>query len=525
MGGKTLKDLLLWPSRVVEQLLADSTMGQRLLKNVQGGLAVRTFYSGIDTPSICLNYIVEALKICGQDIGKGVHVVHGADIKTACQQIMLNSENGPEHVFANIHERLPAKLAHTLASLEERYVQLKELKKSKDSRAPSAVAEIGEGIVQQVMAVMRSLELHKAEIFSEIATSWCQRHGQECPCCRNKTGKSEDFGLSIVIAGSTCVAWSAAGLRMKFMHPSFATFVAMMVEIRATGPDLFVHECTTEFPAELLEVMLGQMYTVTVFPELDPRQLGWPMHRLRQYVVCHKKSSVYMTGTVDGFYKMFARKLGCTGDVFYVAPPEDILKLGQELARKRKMAMPQGAKEVDFNMMLTGCQQSRINDYDKQKPDDKVSWFADLNYNDQCGPRPSENIPVLLTHHMIWSWQAQRPNVPKEGYLMQGLPVYEVDGVPFRNPFAAYLDDGTLKPADVDTTSGNGMTFIVVGTLLAYVLSSTERVSPQNTRRGFSADMGLGAEPSEEELVSSVYSFLSGLQHQQPLTKRRRTSE
>jgi hypothetical protein len=75
--------------------------------------ALTTHYTGYDAFGIALHYLQQALQTrFSRNIGKGVRMVHAADIKPLCRKVLaaFPPEMQYEHVFGDMLQRLPAEM-------------------------------------------------------------------------------------------------------------------------------------------------------------------------------------------------------------------------------------------------------------------------------------------------------------------------------------------------------------------------------------------------------------------------------
>ena len=85
------------------------------------------------------------------------------------------------------------------------------------------------------------------------------------------------------IAGTPCVAWSSMGNQDGVDGDSMLHFLIWIGLRRLLQEPIIIQENVPQFPVSLLAEYLP-MYFIEVVV-LSPQQLGWPIHRSRQYVV------------------------------------------------------------------------------------------------------------------------------------------------------------------------------------------------------------------------------------------------
>ena len=244
------------------------------------------------------------------------------------------AESRALHVFDDVLARIPDDI---MAEIRKRMPDYDKMKATTDKNVQAAMYQQA---VSAYKTIADILESKRHAIFNNRTTSSCHVHGGHCPCSTFALGPNADceFLLTLVVAGSTCVAFSDEGLQLGIGHPSFLVWLVFIMELKTLRPKVFIHECVCAFPWKLFVHFLHGIYTITVYTTLCPTMMGHPIRRPRQYVVGHLLGSVTTTGTMEQFTHLFARKLEavCTGNVFYVAPEADVNRMLHELARRRR---------------------------------------------------------------------------------------------------------------------------------------------------------------------------------------------
>lgn len=96
------------------------------------------------------------------------------------------------------------------------------------------------------------------------------------------------------IAGTSCTAWSPAGLQDGEQALSHAHFLAWAGLRKKSCEPLVIQECTDKFPRNVFYEVLPE-YDWS-FAVITPLSFGWPIRRDRQWAVC------LSIVTVDIFY-------------------------------------------------------------------------------------------------------------------------------------------------------------------------------------------------------------------------------
>ena len=109
-------DLFAWPASVVSLLAKQKQEKQRLQNAFKRGIALRTHYSGVETPSLILQWLGEACVSQGLWSGRscrhgaGVLLLHSVDTSPNAQQFMRACNT--RCLFTDILDRLPAEVPH-----------------------------------------------------------------------------------------------------------------------------------------------------------------------------------------------------------------------------------------------------------------------------------------------------------------------------------------------------------------------------------------------------------------------------
>ena len=288
-----------------------------LVQNVCMGVEMRTHYSGVETPSICMHWIIRALQLRGCQVPDGAfQCVHACDYAPGPQALIkaMQPENvRPQHLFGNVLDRLPD---WCRVEIGKHIPDFKTIKQAKGAERKQLQSEGARGL-----GVVANILMSNADtLFNENTKADCLRHGEQC-CC----SVFASSGLKVSVAGSTCVAWSARGAGMGIFDNSFLPFVVWACEVRALKPHVIFHECTPRFPRSLIGHFLSDLYEMHDFSGC-PTQFGFPAKRPRQILTLNLRSQTRFVGSPADFRELFARQLLLSADVFFVAPESAVLE-------------------------------------------------------------------------------------------------------------------------------------------------------------------------------------------------------
>ena len=314
-------------------------------------------------------------------------------------------------------------------------------------------------------------------------------HDQDCDACSWPVlpeEMRERMPLKVVLAGTTYIAWSNMGLRMKEEHHSLLTFMIWIFLIRKIQPRVVVHECVTPFEPELLTKFLGGSWEVfsTVY---NPTDCGWPINRHRRYsLAVNTRTAQWASAkSFQDVHSIFDTSLELTGDVFFMADNADIEAELREILQRRRINQDSAPLLVlegqDWRQLYSVGTQERLYVYEAHKEElQSVDGllFADATQNLRNITRQSGVLPCLLTHPVIYSFQKKRHLVPRELLAAQGFattPRTLLTG--WTVPWASAIDDGHLTPGMIRKMAGNGMHMQVVTLILLHVLGSVEMLT------------------------------------------------
>ena len=170
----------------------------------------------------------------------------------------------------------------------------------------------------------------------------CYAHGKH-KCCLN-AGVSADFaGISINIAGFTCVDWSVFGSKCKWHGDAALPWCQWVTERIRCQEDVILCECTPGFDHHLLgELLKGthDMQTLLVGPDV----LGEPVLRTRLFMVLLKRSSrvwddaTQIAGVQERFESIFAHATVMSPLEKFRAPESEVHDYLKVMAEKRAHA-------------------------------------------------------------------------------------------------------------------------------------------------------------------------------------------
>ena len=267
---------------------------------------------------------------------------------------------------------------------------------------------------------------------ADPAVAWWRKLGDD-----TQVLEEAERPLIVNIAGFPCVDWSQlggqardGGLRERHQivwHEERAYLARHHVE------DLFFSECSSRYPMQARQQRTFEDTHKVVSIKVSPHSLGHPMRRERNFSAGLNRNKYVWVGPESHdevqrqFDEFFGRTLEVTGDVYMVAPDDEVESYVMELAAKRKLPLPPQWATAPMKEYLhlivdrTNVQHFRV--YDQlvgERGSIAGAHSADLEQSpDFYGSGP--HMPPLNTHSVIFDWKKQRLATPME--LVQAMGV------------------------------------------------------------------------------------------------------
>ena len=449
-GPSSLVEMLEWPARFRQNLTSDE------LTHLQRNAAcvdMSTRYSGIDTPVYAFACLASDLGI--EDLA--FQHLYSWEEDKLCREVLCQSSSG-SCVFGDMMGVMPIGTKKDVSKLDP----------GTDSSSLSREAAVRLA--------------YKLILNTKIADrSFCSKHRRDC-CCFPTRQKGR---LTLEVAGTTCVAFSARGSGQRLAHfPSASVLFMWVRHILATLPLMILHECSPSFPIALLMFLLP-LYSLFFSVEACPTMIGYPMRRPRRWSCLLLKGGGVTPragARIEQLFESHACRVVVSASEYLVAPDH---LLQRELMR---LQMRRGAPSLassDFVQSLPGgmrprgdtqmllCSKSGIDTED-------VCFDMEQNAGFTSKPVSHGPLPTLTCHGTVWSTKQKRPYIAAEHLLAQGWHVFP-DIVPCTAvpaPFSAVIESGDLKEQDLKKMAGNGMHAPWVGMLIGWVLANIDFEDP-----------------------------------------------
>ena len=352
----------------------------------------------------------------------------------------------------------------------------------------------GKKFMAEAVAVMKKAKFN--------TKCFCQAHNSECDV--HPTRLERQGAIYVVVAGTTCVAWSRMGVQDGWIHDSAVVFLVWLFDLLNAGPDIIIQECTVGFDRFTYINLIEDEYHAEV-QILDPREFGIPVKRARQFVIARKKSSIERVAAFDRnlFKDLFFKRLASKANVFFRAPKHTVEKHFEQMAIDRYLPNPDGV--WDPVSLLKKTMQKRLHEYLGLAEEKKVP-FAVFNLGQNAGfiKQIDYKIPTLLRKSYLWGSdveQARRPT--KDTYIHRPLMPYEHLGtmgwpvllpddnsltsmLPRKFAYAVWQAGRGPKPDALRSMTGNGMHIMVMCSIWTFLLTASKPIDVANSASSIS---------------------------------------
>lgn len=245
-GPVTYQQAMNWPIFMVQDVCRqDPVAAKRLIRAITGPIDVASVFSGLGNDVFSLFRLRSHAVTASMDVPRGLlRFVSATDVGAIQQQVLCSftPDERPNHVFGCVLERLPPQLRSQL---------LEVVPKKHDD--PS----LHQAGFQKMLKLFQSY----TDAFGDMTTDDCAKHGRSCGVYSAPQSAAEPV-LAVHWAGSVCTDFAALGLRHGMCGPFSILFLAWAFERRARRETLVFHECTAQFPLELLNDVFGDLYEV-----------------------------------------------------------------------------------------------------------------------------------------------------------------------------------------------------------------------------------------------------------------------
>ena len=490
LGPSSVSEMFSWAQDTWELLLPENQ--SLLTANVLRGLELMSFYSGKGSAEAVMFQIADRVlqsqwiaetsnaKPVLQPVESVLQAVSASDLSSLCQQVLGSLQGArPEHIFGDTCLRVvePVRLeAQKLlpskgASLEDR---------------EAAHRAVGEFLMSR-----------GRECFPAGATSYCHVHKQQCELWASvdEVDPKKRKKLLLAAAGMCCADYSprrtaaSPGLAGKTTVP----FFSWAAEMKALLPDVIYYENVPPFPVPLLEECFPE-YT-NHYLHVSPADYGFPVSRKRLFGVLTLNETVVLSADLNAFQESFKRALCVDGDIFWMAPVEDVLASYEDRASSRgNFLRRSGSREswtssqlldvLDLSKVATCATCDRLVEYQKlwaQRCDGQhqdACVIVDLNQNAGYSAI-GHLIPSVPTHFSLFSFRHRRLLTGNEALASFGENIYHQEqGPPSLLPHGLLA---SMAEKDKQFLTGNSWHIPVFGQFAMFTLAHLQKLPKLDT--------------------------------------------
>ena len=487
-GPQSVQEAFMWPERKLQQVCKDPDRERRLRSLLQSGVLASSDFSGMGGDREIMRQLdlVMQARNWPLDVPTRFRHVRACDIgrlqRTVLSYASMNYDGFQSCMNGDLMERLPTTFLEAIYDMQ-----------------PSEEDDV-DTCVHKNCLIDSFIRENRAEMF-DGSSSYCYVHDNMCFTDRGLSLQDEQqpgqVPLRMNLAGTTCVGWSAVGVRKGFGHTSEVAHSVWLNErmhkAEVLKEDMFIHECTMLYPAQQkLAEPLSKTHVVLSI-KTGPQSQGFPSSRNRTLSAGLSKTTMIWMGPTApdllqrDFDSIFATTMELTGDVFFLEHNEtqrqrSIDKAVSQRGRNRLALQSLNSWDLLQSCLAPGAA-TRLRDYDGLRAcraDPEGAFLADVeHWPGQCLGSGGPLFPCQLKHGTVVSWQHQRAATGMEHLAAQGYHVFDIVGpkTPLHNILST-LDDCKLKQL-----SGNGWSLPAVCAWMLYVWSHTIKRPPSSLSR------------------------------------------
>lgn len=477
-GPKNLIECMDWPSDFRRSMMStDARLCADLNAVLERGVDMFTDFSGVGGAEQALALV------CGAASKDGVR--HKVCFKRACdisatarQALLLTDEHvAPHHVLENVLDRLPDDTRQRLdelqaemnSKLETIFMHI-DIKKEASRR--HAVSTCGKQLVRRACAILGATAWKN--------TSYCSKCDCQCPV-HHSDPRGGAGRLQLYVAGTTCVHFSAMGLRTCFASDSCIPMLVWLFDSMRYA-DMLIHENVFGYYGGVILDILKQDFVCT-FRAFSPSDLGMPANRPRIYLVATRKTrfaSHPLDLQLPLFERIFFRQQILEGRVCFVASADEVRAMKLAFLADRHgqgLLFGFGAGDIDdlaWDDVLESGMAVRLSEYralaqtkalTTSKP--IVNLAQNANHFSMSG-----FVPTLLQASFLFCMhpEVNRPMTPLECFTVMGIDAHGVGQHSCH--LARFFSCAGVPAKKLRSLAGNGMHLAAAGSVLMYALAT-----------------------------------------------------
>ncbi|CAK0809953.1 unnamed protein product, partial [Prorocentrum cordatum] len=250
---------------------------------LKAGVSVITDYSGCGQAERAIDDIAYILGLSPENC---VVNERSCDIQAHCRDL-LRGLRGQGCIQTDMRLRMPGVVREALEKLIARYSKEMQEKKSQ-SRSPDQIftkKQMGQEFVKEAADIMKQhMGLYKSDVRVP-----CERHRHAGRGCLAYPQKGDDKKYRLLVAGMSCLDWSAKGSKIGVFGVGAMAWCTLMWDMLNDPPDVRsrvgILECTLTYDEEHIRLALQSVGATVDSAVFSPHMLGVPCQRFRKYMV------------------------------------------------------------------------------------------------------------------------------------------------------------------------------------------------------------------------------------------------
>ena len=340
-GPMTVHQLVTWPLQLASDLCQAPDLKRNLACNLSKGLLLASDYAGARLADDAVARLLAELEV-PLSLPSAAHLcaAYTCDQAKAPIKVCLDGGNPAKHHFENLEDRLPHGIRRQVDCIMAEAEELVALGVDKK--------KANEKVYHQVAKYL--LKVCKEICPDGALRGPCMRHfGATCAVSMKPEDHDLDpAAITMGIAGVTCLGFTPLGTNARLSHSSMKDLHVWASSMRALELDFIFVESAAHFDKSLLQWWFEDLYHVVFYDHPGPLLLGHPMNRPRMYAALCNRERFATFGDMGGYTDMFQREVILTGDSYFNANSDIVLRELQHLAKQKHMAAPAKLEGADW---------------------------------------------------------------------------------------------------------------------------------------------------------------------------------
>lgn len=255
----------------------------RFMKNMSKGVRLHSDHSGLGSAEIAGHRLDKESASRNMSTAGSSTSNRACDIKSSSQTLLQHfGDQSPDYIQVDVLDSLQPDVRQRLHAMEP------------ESSWPENRTQAA---YNAIYLVMPDAYLRKA-LLNHSATAHCIKDSKLCPRF-DQTAK----GITMIVHGTACTAWSAAGKQQGSCHPSVLPWCCFVFYVLTHEPTIAIHDITELHPEEYVALHFSEKYEICSL-HISPFQLGLPSLQPRRYPILVNNSKAVMVGSEQEFFDL-----------------------------------------------------------------------------------------------------------------------------------------------------------------------------------------------------------------------------